>query len=65
MCSLSRKSDRFTPAGEFECVGMSASPEVLKLAIDKTESVPLYHRLLCIESLSSHFLSHIRPEAVS
>jgi hypothetical protein len=30
----------FTPAGEFEHVGMLASSEVLRLAIDQTEFVP-------------------------
>jgi hypothetical protein len=37
---LAERVTVFTPAGEFERVGMSASSEVLKSAIDQTEFVP-------------------------
>lgn len=37
---LAERLTVFTPAGEFECVGISASSEALKLAIDQTEFVP-------------------------
>lgn len=37
---LAERVTVFPPAGEFECVGMPASFEVLKLAIDQTEVVP-------------------------